>query len=163
ANWMAQTGSRVAGTASLRRARSILEKIVQDHPGQSKYAVDLGGDYCDLADLIRYGGEREEGLRLFKRAIQTLEPVCQKEQENDRARRFLANSYECEGNTYRVLHRYREGIASCLRALPLREQLLAKNPRIPLHEEDLSRTLHVLALLYESNHQPDRALDTLRQ
>jgi serine/threonine-protein kinase len=162
ANWIAGTDRRKEAIEYFRRCQTTFEKLVQDHPDNTDYVVGLGGVYCDLGDIVRYGGQREEGERLFKLAIETLEPVCRKDKGNELAERFLACSHECRGNNYRLMHRSEDGIASCLRALPLRENLLAKNPRIPLYEEDLSRTLHVLALLYEQGSQYDKALETLR-
>jgi tetratricopeptide (TPR) repeat protein len=121
----------------------------------------LGGIYCDLAELIRRGGQREQGLLWFDRACQMLEPVCNKEKDNDLARRYLANTYEGWANNLRVLHRSNKGIPPCLKALALREELVTAHPGIPLYQEDQSRTLEVLALMYEDVGESAKALETV--
>ncbi len=89
--------------------------------------------------------------------------MCRRDEKDEAAVRVLATAYEGEGNNYRVLHRPKEGVASCLRTVPLRERMIAAHPHNPLYEQDHARTLHVLGLLYQDLRQWGDALKTLQR
>jgi serine/threonine-protein kinase len=163
ANWLEGTEKREQAIEQQRQALTMYEKLVEHNPGESKYALDLGGCYCDYAEMTRRAGRRQEAIPFYVHGIQTLEPLCRGKEPDERAIQYLGNTYECQANNFRMLERPQEGITSCLQALILRKKLRARSPDIPVYQEDQSRTLHVLALLYEQVGKMDEAADALKQ
>src|SRR3954447_5779477 len=87
------------------------EKALRPNPKHPKYATKLGGTICNLSNLVRDGGRRDDALTWYARAIATLSSVVQKEQEGPTlatARRFLLTSHGNRAETFDQLQRHDE-------------------------------------------------------
>src|SRR5207248_116926 len=67
------------------------ERLAAEFPAVMGYAVDLGGSYYTLGDLIRDDGRPQDALPWYARAVARLEPVVAAEPRVD-ARRLLRNA-----------------------------------------------------------------------
>jgi tetratricopeptide (TPR) repeat protein len=76
-----------------RRAVSLREGLVREHPDRVDFAVDLGGSYCNLATLLKEQGRYDASRRRYDRAVEVLNEAARRSSEHDPTRRFLFNAY----------------------------------------------------------------------
>jgi tetratricopeptide (TPR) repeat protein len=79
--------------ASYQSAQTILERLVRTHPAISDYAVSLGGNDCNLGNLLLNQGKPRAALEWYAKAVRQLGDVLQKEKGHTTAREFLRNTH----------------------------------------------------------------------
>src|SRR5262249_25507354 len=113
------------------RARDIWQALAREHPGKSDHTVQLGGICNSIGLLEHLQGHYLRAIEHYRHASALLEPIHQREPDNDDCLESLASSYDNLANSHRHLGQWREAVAACQRALPLRERLIALQPGFP--------------------------------
>src|SRR5262249_8858844 len=102
------------------------------------YAIELGGSYCNLGDLVQENGRPTESLDWYGKAVATLGAVLEKEPRLATARRFLSNSHSGRAQSLDQLARPAEAVKDWQRAVELDDQ---KRPALRLgHAAAQART-----------------------
>jgi hypothetical protein len=81
------------------------------------YAVRLGGDYCNLGNLIGGGSQPAESLTWYGKAVAALRPVLAREPRLATARLFLRNAHWGRAMVLQRLQRFAEAAADWQQAL----------------------------------------------
>ena len=98
-------GKRETALESHHQARAIRKKLVANNPTMTLYSVDLGGSYCNIANVLA-GTDPIESIEWYGKAIDTLRSVVARDTQNATAAQFLRNSYRGRAITRNQLSRY---------------------------------------------------------
>ncbi len=116
-NAMTEQGKSADAESAYRRALDIHEQLFSESPNVVDNAIGLGASYCNFGMLIRGGGDAEESLGWFDKAIATLDPVAVNEARNVNRDEFLRNSYCGRADAFEFLGRYSEAVPDWEKAL----------------------------------------------
>jgi serine/threonine protein kinase len=154
-------GQRDEALKSCHAARALREKLVKDHRDVPQYAVDLGGTYCNLANLAKDGRDSDGALKWYERAIATLEPVNQGPGRPRplTAALYLSNAYNGQGITFAEVGRPKEALASYRLACAINEQLVRDHPGVPDYAIVRGGTYCNIGNLLKNNRDNGGALD----
>jgi serine/threonine-protein kinase len=162
-NYQAEFGEQDLGISGYHEAIAILEKLTAAYPTEAKYAVDLGRTWGALGYYQRFSlGNLKASRESLEQAIRTLEPVCRPEKINEEAQKFLSNSYSSLAYTYRLAGQPKQGLPIAQKGLESYKRLIQAYPD-PDYQNDLARTLQVLAVLYQDLGESDQAAEAYRQ
>src|SRR5262249_12413283 len=116
---LADLGKRPEAEETERQAVEIREKLAAECPTVTEYGVDLGGNYCNLGNLICDSGRPDEALGWVQKAIARLELMAAQEPRLVNARKYLHSSYGGRGRAFAVLGRHAEAVRDYERTLEL--------------------------------------------
>ena len=119
-------GKRAEAEEQHRRGLAVREELVADFPAVPEYRVNLGGSCCNFGALMRNGGKPADSLAWFRKAIDTLLPVHEKQPEGVRAKLFLSNSYWGRALAHDLLAKHADAVKDWDRAVELSE--VSKHP-----------------------------------
>src|SRR5262249_2895525 len=128
---------------SLAEAGRLWEWLREKDPGSVRYAVALGGLYCNLGLAASARDDFAEGLKWCDKAIATLEPF--RRDPLPGARLNLAAAQHGRGAALVMLSRRGEAIESYRAARDLSKELYQEHPDVPRYAEFLAGTLQSVA------------------
>jgi serine/threonine-protein kinase len=108
-----------AARGSYDKARKVQERLVSDHPTESKHQTSLGGTYVNLGGLASQQDQAAQSLVWFARAIPLLEAVTIADPKNPAARPFLRNAHYGRAQAFDKLARYADAVKDWDQALEL--------------------------------------------
>src|SRR5262249_59039578 len=91
----------------LTAAKDIREALRKDAPGDSAYAVYLGGTYCNLG-LLASSQRQDSAVTWFDKAVATLTADRPASDEDLVGRQFLLNAYRGRANFYAKVGKFAE-------------------------------------------------------
>jgi eukaryotic-like serine/threonine-protein kinase len=118
-NLFARLRKHEEARAEYEAARDIQKKLVDQFPAVPAYRVELGANYCNNGNQYRDEGKPAESLKWFDLAIQTLNPVHEKEPHDGAARYFLRNSHISRACAFDNLQNFAEAVTDWGRAIDL--------------------------------------------
>jgi tetratricopeptide (TPR) repeat protein len=109
------TGRPGEAVTAYRDAMSVLERLVQDNPTLSEYALTLAVTATKLADL---GSEPAQAqVALYTQAVSHLEGILKRDEQHAYARQFLRGSLERRARALTEVGRHAEAIQDWDRTL----------------------------------------------
>jgi serine/threonine-protein kinase len=113
------TGQKEKAPAIFRRALDIRERLSKLYPGNVGYAIELGGNSCNMGRWLVNNGDPKEALPWFDKAQAALEGVRRRQPGHAEARRFLWVTHWQRADALRWLGRPAESLKEWDRALEL--------------------------------------------
>src|SRR5262249_45395200 len=104
-----------------RRALALQAQLAADFPAVPDYAVDLGGSYCNLGNLLRQRGAAAASLDWYAKGLAMLRPVLAQHPQLVRARLFLRNTHWGRAWALGQLSLHAEAITDWEQALDLND------------------------------------------
>src|SRR5947209_7683200 len=94
----------------LRASVGVWERLAADTAGVVRY--DLGRSWCYwcLGDVFRDKGELQQSLAWYAKALDTLEPLLQREPRLARAKQFLVSTHWSRGDALDLLRRHDDAV-----------------------------------------------------
>jgi eukaryotic-like serine/threonine-protein kinase len=102
-----------------RLGLGIREKLVDLFPDVLHYRLELGGSYCNYGNTQRDVGNPAESVSWYKKGIQCLQPLHEKDPRDPLAKQFLRNSHAGRAQAHHRLGQYVEALADWDRTLLL--------------------------------------------
>ncbi len=115
----ALVGNKEQALTAIQNAREIQEQLVADHPTVTRYAIGLGGSYCNTGDMNQDTGDPEGALKWYGKAIGMLGDVLDRDTRNTTARQFLRNSHWQRARALTELGRYNEAVSDSNKAIEM--------------------------------------------
>ena len=78
-----EQGETAEALTLARKARTLFEQLVADHPGNTSFTLELARSHNIIGRLLKRTGERAEALRSFQRAIDQLDSLSNLDPKNN--------------------------------------------------------------------------------
>jgi tetratricopeptide (TPR) repeat protein len=118
ANYQLNIGREEDAVATLRKAETLLEKLVEDYQGVPLYGLRLGEIRTSLAAIALTREDWAEAHRLSSLAVQAIERVLPNPQDTAVAKGTLVDALGMRADALSGLNRYDEALADFDRLLP---------------------------------------------
>src|SRR5207249_2062917 len=88
---LVNAGEREAARAEFEKARDLLKRLADEHPGVPAHQIALARTYGNLGETARAEGRPSEGLAWYEKAIVTLAPFHRAEPGEGGVKAILRN------------------------------------------------------------------------
>jgi eukaryotic-like serine/threonine-protein kinase len=132
---------------STRLSVDVFDSLVRSHPEQASYHSELGLSWNGVGILYDEARKNAEAIRPFKQAVIEQERAVDKSKDVDLYKEYLYNHLDNLGEQYVDLGRVADGLQHYRRALLLRRQLSAANPKNREYALEVAKSLCALGNL----------------
>jgi serine/threonine-protein kinase len=162
--WMLrEIGTDAEALAANQQARTTLEKLLAQDPGDREALDALAWTWRDLGELQARAASLNEALRSYERARQICADLAEQDPRDPRIQNSLGVMYHDVGNLQSRLGRPAEARQSYERAGAILEQLVQAEPNQTRFQEQLARLVHDRGSFHLKAHQPAPALQAYQR
>jgi tetratricopeptide (TPR) repeat protein len=146
-----------------KEGRTLLLKLVKNHPALPEYQNDLARTHNNLGLLLRALGKKEEAAMEYEQARTLQQKLIDNHPDLPEYQQDLARTQANLGNLLSDQGKREEAAKEYEQARTLQQTLVKDYPNVPEYQNDLVRTLVNLSHLLLKGGKPAEALPVLDQ
>ncbi len=151
------------GTAQVRRAVALLERVVTELPNDATRRLELMSGYARLRGPLADGGRVDEAITLDRKLLSMIEPMIASDPKNRLYQRSQGLFFNYLGRDLRTAGTPRLAVVEHRRALAITERLIAADPESAEHRHDRATSHLLLAEALSDLHEHPAAFDEYRR
>jgi tetratricopeptide (TPR) repeat protein len=140
------------------KARALLEPLVHDHPGETRYGRDLAKAHMTVGNLFSEENNKyAEAMAAYEKAAGIFERLVAENPAEPDLALGLTSVYNNIGNLQDEQKLYGEALKTHGRCLEVRERLMRENPGVADYARYVAGTCTTLGHLYAQTEQSEKS------